>query len=572
MSQNFKRGEWIPWEQSATPFLLGLTLNAGMERLRGVIGLPLWTTIIVFEDGQARWLFRPQELKALGLRMMDYLLVPSFRASFEATFNRTEELLLKEARSVQFSTELGGLSNEQLLGVLRKLCDVYYQWYALGWFCEPIQFQTQDVLSAYLSGTDIEAKLSVDGQEAKRLLLALDEESFTLSILSDLRECAAALVSFMGAHDVPASVRVAVEQKDYEHAAGQIVEWASGELSGDALIGALKQHCASFYWKRNNYSSTTVLGPQEVLAELVAENGLDVAKTLDRLTTEIAQAGEARPAAQSKKREVLAKLPLHLREIVALVNSVGGILLDRRKRSIMIANGAFDALLGEVARRTKNDVSDIRLLLPQELEFFLSRPREYNGRFQERRERFVVFQGDIPILEELIDTIQMRQDAQYVPNFDQLFMRDPFIAEGREADRILARLNHTFAFLADTDDAESARVLQGVVAYASDADIIEGPIAIISDPKQRRLPDQYILVASSTTPDYMDAIRRCTAIITDWGGHTSHAAIVARELQKPCIIGTGYASHVLKDDEIVRLHMRTGTVERLLDSTKQPKP
>lgn len=56
-----------------------------------------------------------------------------------------------------------------------------------------------------------------------------------------------------------------------------------------------------------------------------------------------------------------------------------------------------------------------------------------------------------------------------------------------------------------------------------------------------------VLVAKMTTPDFVPAMKKASAIVTDEGGMTSHAAIVSRELGIPCIVGTGNATQVLKE-------------------------
>ena len=69
-----------------------------------------------------------------------------------------------------------------------------------------------------------------------------------------------------------------------------------------------------------------------------------------------------------------------------------------------------------------------------------------------------------------------------------------------------------------------------------------------------------ILVASMTRPEYVPAMKKAAAIITDEGGITSHAAIVARELGIPCIIGTKIATKVLKDYDLVEVKANHGLV------------
>ena len=70
-----------------------------------------------------------------------------------------------------------------------------------------------------------------------------------------------------------------------------------------------------------------------------------------------------------------------------------------------------------------------------------------------------------------------------------------------------------------------------------------------------------ILVASMTTPEMMPLMKKASGFITDEGGITCHAAIVSRELKKPCIIGTGIATSVLKDGDLIYLDANKGIVK-----------
>lgn len=90
----------------------------------------------------------------------------------------------------------------------------------------------------------------------------------------------------------------------------------------------------------------------------------------------------------------------------------------------------------------------------------------------------------------------------------------------------------------------------------------EGPVKIV-DPRRidvSDFPDGGVLVCAVTTPDYVPLMQKAVAIVTDQGGILSHAAIVARELKKPCIVGTGNATKALKDGQIVTLDAGNGTV------------
>ncbi|HAI22825.1 MAG: Phosphoenolpyruvate synthase [Candidatus Collierbacteria bacterium GW2011_GWA1_42_60] len=69
-----------------------------------------------------------------------------------------------------------------------------------------------------------------------------------------------------------------------------------------------------------------------------------------------------------------------------------------------------------------------------------------------------------------------------------------------------------------------------------------------------------VLVTEMTAPDFVPAMKRASAIVTDKGGQTSHAAIVSRELGVPAIVGTKIATKILKEDQLVTANGATGIV------------
>lgn len=72
-----------------------------------------------------------------------------------------------------------------------------------------------------------------------------------------------------------------------------------------------------------------------------------------------------------------------------------------------------------------------------------------------------------------------------------------------------------------------------------------------------------ILVAHSTNPSLLPIIKRAAAIITDEGGVLCHAAVIARELNKPCIIDTRVATNILQDGDLVEVDAINGTVKKI---------
>ena len=72
-----------------------------------------------------------------------------------------------------------------------------------------------------------------------------------------------------------------------------------------------------------------------------------------------------------------------------------------------------------------------------------------------------------------------------------------------------------------------------------------------------------IIVATMTTPDYVSAMEKAAGFITDEGGITCHAAILSREFNVPCIVGTVNATKEIKDGEMIELDAYSGKIYKL---------
>ncbi len=91
--------------------------------------------------------------------------------------------------------------------------------------------------------------------------------------------------------------------------------------------------------------------------------------------------------------------------------------------------------------------------------------------------------------------------------------------------------------------------------------IASGPVKILESAKEiGKIEQGDILVAPQTNPDFVPAMKKAAAIITDTGGRTSHAAIVSREIGIPAVVGTEEATKKLKDGMIITVDGGNGTV------------
>ncbi len=93
-----------------------------------------------------------------------------------------------------------------------------------------------------------------------------------------------------------------------------------------------------------------------------------------------------------------------------------------------------------------------------------------------------------------------------------------------------------------------------------------GPVRVISDPSEmERVQPGDVLVADMTDPNWEPVMKRASAIVTNRGGRTCHAAIIARELGVPAVVGCGDATDVLKDGTIVTVSCAEGDEGRIYD-------
>jgi len=91
--------------------------------------------------------------------------------------------------------------------------------------------------------------------------------------------------------------------------------------------------------------------------------------------------------------------------------------------------------------------------------------------------------------------------------------------------------------------------------------IASGTVKILNSAKEiTKIKQGDVLVAEQTNPDYVPAMKRASAILTERGGRTSHAAIVSRELGIPAVVGTKNIRSLLKDNMVVTVNGATGEI------------
>jgi len=146
--------------------------------------------------------------------------------------------------------------------------------------------------------------------------------------------------------------------------------------------------------------------------------------------------------------------------------------------------------------------------------------------------------------------INLRQKYYAIGTLDHKF----FLYYGKRAKRIEDKFFPKFK-------GDKVRELRGVSAQKG---VVKGRAKIVLSYNDfKKFKEGDILVATNTMPEYMPVIRKAGAIVTEVGGVTCHAAIVARELKKPCIIGVNGATNIIKSGDGVEVDAERGIVKIL---------
>ena len=114
-------------------------------------------------------------------------------------------------------------------------------------------------------------------------------------------------------------------------------------------------------------------------------------------------------------------------------------------------------------------------------------------------------------------------------------------------------------------EPESAEVTssKSVTGVGVSRGVVEGPARVVMDPSFAEVEPDEILVAPTTDPSWASIMFISSGLVVDIGGAMSHAAVVARELELPCVVNTRNGTEVIKDGDIIRVDGAAGTVEIL---------
>jgi pyruvate,water dikinase len=124
--------------------------------------------------------------------------------------------------------------------------------------------------------------------------------------------------------------------------------------------------------------------------------------------------------------------------------------------------------------------------------------------------------------------------------------------DGMEAEKIANEILPKF---------QNVTELKGQVGNKTSVNITGKVKILMSVSDLSKMEGGDILVSPMTTPEFVPAMRRASAIVTDEGGITCHAVIVSRELKTPCVTGIKIITKIVKDGDLVEVDADNGLVK-----------
>ncbi len=274
---------------------------------------------------------------------------------------------------------------------------------------------------------------------------------------------------------------------------------------------AIEKHLKKFYWVQNTYAGRVRLTPEEIEKELstLQYEAIDFAKI------------------EQEKNEALKLLQLD-EELTMLLQASVDITSwqDERKKNIFINIDVIEGVIEEIGKRLEIDHKLLRYITYHE-----------------------AVEGDIFLQENLKETLTTRRAGMI--HFADDTNTDGILI-GDEYKEFHERIGEEEKKQLETKEFKGMAACTGIAI---------GKVRVCTSLQAiQDFKEGEVLVASMTRPEYLPAMKKACAIVTDEGGITCHAAIVSRELGIPCIIGTKIATKTLQDGDTVEVKANHGLV------------
>lgn len=421
-------------------------------------------------------------------------------------------------------------TNRQLWSFYDRQEKIHQEYYEWGWipvavdmFCNNLTNYGKEILRkrgvkekdinkylALLSSPTKPSLLKIEQDEMNAIGIKVQEDKEQHQLLKELfRKFKEDDVKMYGLY---------THSPEYEKKLSEKVRELKNKIRPD-ILADLENHYQKYFYMKFLFSEEQgIYNFEHYLKQLVrlVNGDPNIKKTVEKENKEIEKV-------ILEKNSLIKKLKLNKKEI-QIFNAWGDFMITKiyRRFAQIFAVYRMLAVLEEMAKRLGITVKELKFMTSNEIATALA-TKSVNREEIKKRTKFSAF---------------------YTDKNENMWFTGP---DAKKAEKMLHKMD-----VKKVDQIEGQCGCQGTA---------KGEVKIVNlveDMKKVNPGD--ILVSISTQPDLVPAMKKAAAFVTEQGGVTSHAAIVAREMKKPCVIGTKIATRVLKDGEIVEVDADKGVV------------
>ena len=419
-----------------------------------------------------------------------------------------EEQLEKGKELVKLSNKIIGknLGEESVATLLKMHKELHDAW---------IAFDELNVPPWFFAGDQFQKRLH---EETKKAAASTTDEEFTALVTSPTLSFSTEeelgileAAKYIEEHDLNWAIKGSIDQARYK---------LPKEVT--SKITALAE---KYYWIPFGYDGPTVYDEEHYLQAIKEALAKGALKIKERIS-EIKRFERDTPKKQEKiieKHGLSKKLAEQIKKTHTLA-----LMTDQRKEFQFQSHVALDKVLSALAEKIGVEKIILKYVVLEEIENLKDKPKELKSLAEKR-------------INGLFFTKTENGKREFIYGQKAQDMAKEMLSLGGE-------------------EAE----LKGTVASMGPKPKTIGPARIALTPKDAsKIKEGEILVTNMTTPEYVPAMRKAAAIVTDEGGVTCHAAIVSRELNKPCIIATKNATISFKTGQVLEVDTKTGIVRAI---------
>ncbi len=507
----FLKSKWYTQGFNGTPNLMSHAHISGLDDMPNKLGYGYSHFISMFKDDFCEWFYDWDEFGTLSAEILKRLkddsqyinrILDEQKQIWKKSLDFTEKIRKRD---------LSELSKEELVALYQELLHYYCQTACIAHLIEvfiPFDDKLKDKIQEYC-------------QKAGKANVSEYFTALTQPIRpSFVNEARSSLLQI---------VKIILGNEKLKNIFSRDEREILQAIKGQETLSIIKKHQNKFYWVRCNYAD----GKETTIEEFIVEIKSIIKEYVDPVQ-ELRPEEKRYETNAMRKKQVIKDLGIKNPETLQMIEIMEIMLhlQDDRKKVMITMLCSVSKVLEQLAETYHLDKKLIMYISAEEI----------TERFLEK-----ITNADLQLRKN--GCIFLRKRVKK----GKKFTYETILLIGREYEEFRKKL-----YLEKEEEIEE---LHGMCASTGTA---SGKVRVCRTKEDLlKFKEGEILVAPMTRPEFVQAMKKAAAIVTDEGGITAHAAIVSRELGKPCVIGTKRATRVLKDGDLVEVRANHGLVRKI---------